>query len=138
MRSHYVAIGVLLIAGTAMAQQVAAQSCKTSPNIVGACFAVHGRLFVANGTPSVRILRIGTDRILGVLDRQFQAEGEEVVPELVNRLLMPDPFFTDVYGDYLVCPFEKQEFGRMQMVCIESADHLIARPRDVNKTRPSP
>jgi len=91
---------------------------------------IHGRLFVGNGTPSVRIVRIGTTRILGVLDRQSQPEGDEVVPSSVDVLLNPDPFFIDVYGDYEVCPFDRTQFGRMQMVCIESASHLIAQHRN--------
>ena len=107
----------------------AGQTCRTSHNLVGACFTVHGRLFVSNGTPSVRIFRIGTTLIFGVLDRQSQAEGNEEVPPSVDALLKPDPFFTDVYGDYEVCPFDRTELGRMQTVCIESASHLVAQHR---------
>jgi len=77
---------VLLLPGAALAADYA--SCRASPNLVGACFSVHGRLFVANGTPSVRILRLGTNRILGVLDRQLQAESDEVTPDAVRQAAM--------------------------------------------------
>ena len=84
---------------------------------------------MANGTPSVRILRLGTNRILGVLDRQLQAESDEVTPKAVGDLLAADPFATDVYGDYVVCPFEKDTAGAMRAVCIQEAAHLVARKR---------
>ena len=129
MRLTGAAVVLLTLSGTAALAAEAGQTCRTSHNLVGACFTVHGRLFVSNGTPSVRIFRIGTTRILGVLDRQSQAEGAEVVPPAVDSLLKPDPFSTDVDGDYEVCPFDRTELGRMQMVCIESASHLVAQHR---------
>jgi hypothetical protein len=42
------------------------QTCKGDPDLTGACCTVHGRLSAWNGTPTYRILRIGTRRILGV------------------------------------------------------------------------
>jgi hypothetical protein len=118
----------MLLGGGAFAAE-AGTTCRTSHNLVGACFFVHGRLFVTNGTPSVRIGAVGTNRILGVLDRQSQAESDQVVPAAVHVLLTADPFVIEVYGDYEVCPFEKDTTGSMRAVCIQSASHLIARRR---------
>jgi hypothetical protein len=50
-------------------------------------------------------------------------------PEKVSDLLGEDPWSTDVYGDLEVCPFTQDKPGHMQMVCIESAAQLSARPR---------
>jgi len=119
----------MLFASAAIAAE-AGQTCRTSHNLVGACFMVHGRLFAASGTPSVRIFRIDTSQILGVLDRQALAEGNEIVPLSVDALLKPDPFFIDVYGDYEVCPFDRTQLDRVQMVCIENASHLVAQRRN--------
>jgi hypothetical protein len=127
VRPNWALAVLVMLSSTAALAAEAGQTCRTSHNLVGACFSVHGRLFVANGTPSVRIFGIGTRRILGVLDRQSEAEGNEVIPPSVNALLEPDPFFIDVYGDYEVCPFDRTQLGRMQTVCIESASHLIAQ-----------
>jgi len=127
-KARLIAAALCLVGGLAAAAETGG-SCRTSPNLVGACFAVHGKLFLANGYPSVRILRLGTERILGVFDRQSRAESDEVAPKDVNNLLAPDPFFIDVYGDYVVCPFDKDQSGSMRSVCIEAASHLVARRR---------
>jgi len=34
----------------------------------------------------------------------------------------------DVFGDLRVCPFTPEEAGKMRIVCIDSASHLITRP----------
>ena len=117
-----------LLCGYAMADELG-RSCRTSPNLVGACFVVHGRLFVANGTPRIRISLVGANRILSVLDRQAQAESDEVIPTAVKVLLTSNPSFVDVYGDYEVCPFEKDTAGSIRAVCIERASGLAARHR---------
>jgi hypothetical protein len=114
-----------LLGSAAMADE-ASQSCKTSHNLVGACFTVHGRLFETGGPPRIRIEDIGSHRILGVLDRQSLAESAELVPPTANALLTST---TDVYGDYEVCPFEKATTGAMRVVCIQNASHLTARLR---------
>ena len=94
-------------------------TCKNDPDIAAACFIVHGRLSIWNGTPSLRIWRIGTNRIVGVTT--------ETTPENVSRFWEPDD--TEIYGDFEVCPFTKDKVGEMQMVCIESASHLLAKQR---------
>jgi hypothetical protein len=53
------------------------QPCKTDPDIIDACFNVHGRLSAWNGSPTMRIWRTGTKRILGVRD--------DIMPEYVTR-----------------------------------------------------
>jgi hypothetical protein len=94
--------------------------CKEDPGIVDRCFTIHGRIRYGNGKPGLRIWRIGTNRMLGVLD----SENEMLPDNLARRL---DGFGTDVYGDFEVCPFTKLREGEMQMVCIESASHLVTK-----------
>jgi len=89
-------------------------ACKTDPDIIGPCFTVHGRLSAWNGTPTMRIWRIGTKRILGV-------ENELLPEEVANRM----DWGVDAYGDFMVCPFTEERPGEMQMVCIESAKNVI-------------
>jgi hypothetical protein len=96
-------------------------TCKNDPDIVAACSTVHGRLSIYNGSLSLRIWRVGTDRMLGV--------PSETAPENVSKLWGTDPFGTEIYGDFEVCPFAKPKPGEMQMVCVESASHLLAKPR---------
>jgi hypothetical protein len=95
--------------------------CKGNPDLVGQCFKVHGRVRVVNGTGIV-IWRIGTDRLLGV-------EDEELIPDNLRKAMFKydNEWGSDVYGDFEVCPFTKRKPGEMQMVCAESASHLVVR-----------
>jgi hypothetical protein len=127
-RSVPLALALSLLGGAAQADD-AGQSCRTSHNLVGACFVVHGRLFETTGAPRIRIESAGGKQILLVLDRQSRARGAELVPGMVNVLLTPNPSGTDVYGDYEVCPFEKNTTGITRAVCIQSASHLSLRHR---------
>jgi hypothetical protein len=94
--------------------------CKEDPGIVDSCFDIHGRISYTNGTPDMRIWRIGTSRMLGVFDPENQ-----IIPENLSKELTG--FGVEVYGDFEVCPFTKQKPGEMQMVCVESANHLVTK-----------
>ena len=102
-----------------------APSCAASPKLVGACFTVHGRLALWNGAPAFRIWPVGTKRMLGVNGADNDPEAASPIPDAVARLRKTD--FTQVYGDYRVCPFSLGKPGRMQFVCIDSAANLSAR-----------
>ncbi len=92
----------------------ASQACKTDPDIIDACFMVHGRLSAWNGTPTMRIWRVGTKRILGVRD-----------DPLPKNLESEMNWGVEAWGDFEVCPFTKERPGVMQTVCIESAEHVF-------------
>jgi hypothetical protein len=68
------------------------------------------------------IWRIGTDRL-------FEVEDEEDIPHSLNRAVSKpgDAYGRDIFGDFEVCPLTKSKGGEMQMVCVESADHLVVR-----------
>ena len=97
-------------------------SCRTSPKVVGQCFKIHGRVRVGNGIGMV-IWRVGTDRVLGVGDVDI------IIPDNLSDAVFRkgDIYGRDVFGDFEVCPFTKSEEGEMQMVCVESASHLVVR-----------
>jgi len=116
--------------------------CKTPEN-AALCYWTHGRLSVYNGNPSMRIWKIGTHRILGVLNGpshfppgQEDIENPELGPELDrafeadNRAhkratgimwAVPPP----VFADFEICPLEPEHEGWMQPVCIESARNIF-------------
>jgi hypothetical protein len=89
--------------------------CKTDPDIIAACFSVHGRLSAWNDSPTMRIWRMGTSRILGVDD-------DSRMPIILQEKM---DFGVEAWGDYEVCPLTHEKPGWMQMVCVESADHLF-------------
>jgi len=89
------------------------RTCRTDPDIVAACFIVRGRLSFWNGTPSARIWRIGTRRMIGVHD--------DVLPGAIDLNMGWD---VKAVGDFFLCPFTREKPGAMQFVCIESAKNV--------------
>ena len=77
--------------------------------------------YVSNGTPSVRLWVIGTKRILGASD-----EGEDLPECLLKHLC----FGTFIYGDFLVCPLDRDRPGWMRPVCVESVSELVVEQYD--------
>jgi hypothetical protein len=99
--------------------------CREQPTLVGKCFAVRGRLSLFNGNPTIRLWRAGTKRMLGV-SASYAREGFSSIPEEIEQKL---GWETDVWGDFLVCPFTPQRPGEMQMMCIESGKNIEVRKR---------
>jgi len=132
MRPFAIAILIVLImlgSGFAASQQPDSpqkKSCKDHPKVIGACFTVSGRLSVYNGAPTLRIWKIGTRRMLGVSEQRFQEVGYVNVPEDIRSKVN---FDTDLFGNFLVCPFTRQRAGEMQLVCVESGKNLEARAK---------
>jgi hypothetical protein len=108
-----------------------APPCVKSPEIIGACFVVHGRLMLTNGNPSVRIWRVGTKRMLGVLDadRNVFNDLTDLPSELRKLFPVNNPDRTVIFGDYTVCPLSVERPRWMQDVCIAHAENLVAKPR---------
>jgi len=101
------------------------QACQSDPDLIGECFTVRGRLSAWNGNPTFRIWRIGTKRIMGLAESMFPSDQVVLPGSLDGRMA----FGVEAYGDFLVCPITIDTPDRMQMVCIESANHLVLKDR---------
>ena len=100
--------------------------CKEHPMLSGPCFKVKGKMFLSNGTPSVRIWPVGTKRILGISEGRFHLDDYGNVPDdLVQQL----NWKTVMYADFTVCPFTSDKPGVMRLVCVESAENISIRVR---------
>lgn len=108
-------IGILAVAFAAVSVS-AAQAQPSSE-----CFVIHGRLQLSNGTPSIRIWRIGTERILGVPDGP-PGDEQATLPANVRAVLATDAWKTRVFADFHVCPLTPDRPGEMQLVQVVSAD----------------
>jgi hypothetical protein len=86
-------------------------------------------MFFPNGNPPVRISRIGTKRILGVLDGAKRDDTDAVLPEDLRGRLGPEWDKYEVYGDFDVCPLAPERPGHMQFVCLKDAGHILLQPR---------
>lgn len=75
----------------------------------------------------MRMWVIGTRRKLGIVGPVPEGGGDEVeiIPDNLRHACEKNDF-PSVYGDFEVCPFTKQKPDEMQMVCVESAEHLIS------------
>ena len=95
------------------------------------CFAVSGELGVSNGVPSLRIRRLGTRRILGVLGGDGDAASPTILPPALRAAMTPASpgDLNAVTGEFQVCPLATERAGWMQPVCIVSAARVAAAPR---------
>jgi len=104
--------------------------CKTEA-IAASCYWTHGRLQYGNGTPALRLWKIGTNRLLGMysgpsVNTRGDDNGDNENPELpenVSKLL--DPTKNIIYADFEVCPLQPERPGAMQAACIESAKNIF-------------
>ena len=97
--------------------------CKDNPNLVSACYVVHGRATYGNGTPALRIWPVGTRRMLGVTSGRVADDADDpIVPQKLNF-----DFSKEAFGDFEVCPFTPKRKGAMQMVCVESVKNFSIR-----------
>ena len=96
----------------------AAAPCKSDPDILAACYTVHGRLSAWNGSPSLRIWIVGTKRILGV-------EEYPVASTLPAEVQDQLDWGVEAWGNFNVCPFTPDRPAAMRMVCVQSAKHVF-------------
>jgi len=96
---------VLLVPSSLATEERKEVPCKGNPNQVGDCFTIHGRISLWNGTPSARIWRIGTRRILGV------SEAHDPVRRMPASLEEKLDWDTVIYADFELCPFTKEDLG---------------------------
>jgi hypothetical protein len=109
-------------AGLAKLDPDPALGCKRNPAVVGDCITIRGRIFIANGTPSLRMWPVGTRRHYGIVPAEA-----EIVPGNVRRHVAPN---RSVFGDFLVCPFTVNKPGAMLMVCVQEASNLVIQEYD--------
>lgn len=100
--------------------------CKTAAN-AATCYWAHGRLAVYNGTPSIRLWKTGTRRVLGIYSGQgaedpLDNEHPELPATLTRAFKEPGD---RVFGDFEICPLEPEEAGVMQAACIEFAKNIV-------------
>ncbi len=112
---HLAGIALLLL--QAAAGQYGTKPCKGSPEVVAACYVVHGRLSDWNGNPTLRIWPVGTKRMLGV------REGYSLPANISGCVGWGK--HQNLYANFLVCPLAPEQAGHMRPVCVESAEAVV-------------
>ncbi|MGC2163200.1 MAG: hypothetical protein WA634_14910 [Silvibacterium sp.] len=103
--------------------------CKT-PKLAPSCYWTRGQLKFWEGTPSLRLWKIGTRRILGIYsgpatypgDLDGDNEHPELPPNVQAKL---KPFENQIYADFEVCPLEPEKPKTMQAACLEAAKNIV-------------
>jgi hypothetical protein len=127
--SVFVWIAVALSTG-AIPQRIPKRKvvCKTAA-LAASCYWVHGRLSVANGNPTIRLWKIGTHHMYGILSGPGSLDrnpGDSEDPELPTNVQRAfKTLYTWIYGDFEICPLEPEHKGEMQDACVESAKNLV-------------
>jgi hypothetical protein len=94
--------------------------CSEPP--VEPCFRHRGRLSGQNGIAHM-IWLVGTKRIVAV-------DNAGMPDQLWKYLDMASPDHADIYGDYEICPLERDRPGNMRRVCVSSASRLVVQDRE--------
>jgi hypothetical protein len=114
------------ILGTASDASKRKIPCKTPAN-AASCYWTRGRLAAYNGTPEIRLWKIGTSRLLGIYSgpsvdrRSLDNENPELPANIQERFVF---FSNRIFADFEVCPLEPERRGWMQAACIESGKNI--------------
>lgn len=103
--------------------------CKT-PKVAQSCYWTHGQLKFWEGTPSLRLWKVGTTRILGIYSGPEtypgDLNGDNEHPELpANIQAKLKPLDNQIYADFEVCPLELERPKKIQAACIEAAKNIV-------------
>jgi len=86
---------------------------------------------LVNGGPAIRIWRIGTDRILGVWEPDENDPNVAWIPDRIYEKV--SDYDHQIFADFEVCPLTEQKPDDMQIVCVESATHIVRTLEPVEK-----
>jgi hypothetical protein len=112
--------------------------CKTEA-VAPICYRTHGRLGFGNGTPALRLWKIGTKRILGVYsgpstydpNAEDPDNGDNQGPQLPLNVVhamwrsKTQMLPSRIFADFEVCPLEPERPGVMQAACVQSAKNIV-------------
>jgi hypothetical protein len=94
-----------------------AQSCKTDPDVIAACYTARARLAVAADGNGYLLWPVGGKHVMAV--------PEGMVPEDLSSKVSPA---MRIYATMLICPVMSRMRTPRQVVCVDSATDLKADP----------
>jgi hypothetical protein len=108
-------LGVLAIfaLGCVIPGAAAQDPCKETS--YGKCFSTHARFAIYTGDGQEDLWPVGSKRLLGVSGAGDQLEG-------MTSGVYPGEYY--VFGDFVVCPLEKEVPGKKRSVCIKEMKNL--------------
>lgn len=118
------ACAFLLTLPVAPAPAVEPGPCATDKRVVAACYQVHGRL---SDYADMRtyLWQIGSKHMYEIwYGDNGNDEPFPPLPTNLSKVFNPE---VEVFGDFMVCPFDAPVPGVMQNACIDSAQHLVVQ-----------
>ena len=114
-------------------QAARAIPCKTTENAMS-CYWTHGRFSYYNGTPTFRLWKVGTHRLLGLWsgpsgDRETADPDALELPAELSKYRF-EMLKGRTFGDWEVCPLEPQKAGHMQSACVEAVRNVVILGHD--------
>jgi hypothetical protein len=125
MKSLWIAIAISNLA--VFGANAATGRCERNPAIIGKCTVIHGRLHSA--ASGLILWHVGTSHLMRAGD-----SSSDLPPELSR---VNDSTNDIAYGDFEICPLEKERPGFMGAVCIEKASKLVFTKDFVEKPKPA-
>ena len=114
----WLALSAMTSAGQVTAHQP--RHCPRPP--VETCTSGHGRFSTQNGI-SQTIWVVGTTRRLAVAN-----DADNFFPATVLKYLeITSPDHSYIFGDFTICPIERDTPGHMRMVCVADARNLVVQ-----------
>ena len=95
-------------------------NCPKPP--IAPCTIGHGRFSTQNGITQV-IWLVGTTRRLDVANEAHNF----FPPGVLKYLEMTSPDHSYIFGDFTICPIERDTPGRMRAVCVADAKNLVVQ-----------
>jgi hypothetical protein len=121
IRAAALAVSLWLLTEAAEPQS-ASWRCPARP--VEACVTQHGRLSSQNGI-ALKIWLVGTKRMVGL------ENDIEDLPQSVRKYMdMTSPDHSYIYGDFRICPLERDVPGHLRRVCVTGAERLVVQRLD--------
>ena len=110
--------GLLAVSLPLTAQQ--SWTCSTPP--VEPCAKRHGRLSSQNGI-ALKVWLIGTKRVVA-LSNDF----DSLPSETRKYLYLTSEDHSYIFGDFVVCPLERDTPGQIRQACVTGAEKLVVQP----------
>jgi len=104
---------VIFALGCVIPGAVAQDACKET--VYGKCFSIHARFAVYTGDGQEDLWPVGSKRLLGV-----SGAGEKL--EAMTSGVYLGEYY--IFGDFVVCPLEKEVPGKKRIVCIKEMKNL--------------
>ena len=89
-----------------------------------------GRALLHPPRTTVRPERNRSHDVAGWDEEIVAVDNTQMPDALLEYLEMTSSRHSDIYGDYEICPLERDRLGHMRSVCVSSGSRLVVQDRE--------